>query len=249
MISFFSEFTYWKGAFYASMALYVLAASLAVMVEPYLTLPCQEEPYDLKFPNVFYTHNPCTFDTRYYRLMGLKPIECVFGRHLVISAILGSIIGYERRGPDRPAGIRTMALISLAACLFTINSVFALEVGPMSWDPARVSAAIPSGVGFLGAGLIVKVDKKDIEGEVVHIIKGINTAASVWLSAAVGVSCGGGLYFVATFTTAMMLVLLRFGPRSMINSESIVLPFQDKDDIGIHKKHKPPRGTMSFNFD
>jgi uncharacterized membrane protein YhiD involved in acid resistance len=55
-----------------------------------------------------------------------------------------------------------MALIALAACLFTINSIFALEVSPMSWDPARVSAALPSGVGFLGAALIVKDKKKDI---------------------------------------------------------------------------------------
>jgi len=61
----------------------------------------------------------------------------------------------------------------------------------MSWDPARVSAAIPSGVGFLGAGLIVKDTKKDIDGEIQHIVKGINTAASVWLSAAVG---GENLY-------------------------------------------------------
>lgn len=116
----------------------------------------------IDFPNAFYHHDPCTFDTRYWQLLGLKRIECVFGRHLVIAVILGSIIGYERRGPDRPAGIRTMALIALAACLFTINSIFALEVSPMSWDPARVSAALPSGVGFLGAALIVKDKKKDI---------------------------------------------------------------------------------------
>lgn len=57
---------------------------------------------------------------------------------------------------------------------------------PMSWDPARVSAALPSGVGFLGAALIVKDKKKDIDGEIQHFVKGINTAASVWLSAAVG---------------------------------------------------------------
>lgn len=56
----------------------------------------------------------------------------------------------------------------------------------MSWDPARVSAALPSGVGFLGAALIVKDKKKDIDGEIQHFVKGINTAASVWLSAAVG---------------------------------------------------------------
>eukprot|EP00804_Cyclotella_cryptica_P021547 CCRYP_005845-RB/>CCRYP_005845-RB protein AED:0.39 eAED:0.39 QI:0/-1/0/1/-1/0/1/0/139 len=139
-----------------------------------------------------------------------------------------------------------MAVIALASCLFTINSIFVFEVGPMSWDPARVSAAIPSGVGFLGAGLIVKDTKKDIEGELIHTIKGINTAASVWLSAAVGAACGGGLYFVASFTTALMLVLLRFGPRSMSSSESIVLPFQIDETL---RGKKPPKALMSFNFD
>lgn len=59
----------------------------------------------------------------------------------------------------------------------------------MSWDPARVSAALPSGVGFLGAALIVKDKRKDIDGEIHHFVKGINTAASVWLSAAVGGGC------------------------------------------------------------
>ncbi|KAL3799009.1 hypothetical protein HJC23_005148 [Cyclotella cryptica] len=246
MHSFFSEFTYWKGAFYGSMAIYVLSAAAAVMIEPHLTLPCDEPVYDLSFPNAFYVHDPCRFNTRYWRLMGLKPVECIFGRHLVAAVILGSIIGYERRGPDRPAGIRTMAVIALASCLFTINSIFVFEVGPMSWDPARVSAAIPSGVGFLGAGLIVKDTKKDIEGELIHTIKGINTAASVWLSAAVGAACGGGLYFVASFTTALMLVLLRFGPRSMSSSESIVLPFQIDETL---RGKKPPKALMSFNFD
>ncbi|KAL3776987.1 hypothetical protein ACHAWO_006341 [Cyclotella atomus] len=234
MQSFFTEFTAAKAAFYMTMLAYVSIAAIAVMAEPYLSLPCDEQVYNIEFPNVFYHHNPCTFDKRYWQLLGLKRIECVFGRHLVVSVILGSIIGYERRyvhihnvhemascgplliamnmfsvlfdrGPDRPAGIRTMALIALAACLFTINSIFALEVSPMSWDPARVSAALPSGVGFLGAALIVKDKKKDIDGEIQHFVKGINTAASVWLSAAVGAACGGGLYFVASFTTALML--------------------------------------------
>ena len=66
---------------------------------------------DTKFPNVLYRHDPCRFDTRYWQLLGMKRVECEFGRHLVAAVILGSVIGYERRGPDRPAGIRTMSLI------------------------------------------------------------------------------------------------------------------------------------------
>ena len=97
-------------------------------------------------------------------------------------------------------------------------------------EKARVSAAVPSGVGFLGAGLIVKDIYKDIDGEMTHTIKGLNTAASVWLSAAVGVAAGGGLYFVATFTSALILVLLRFGPRTLVRTDSIlgsVLPLHE----------------------
>lgn len=106
-----------------------------------------------------------------------------------------------------------MALVSLGSCLFTINSVFAFLRGPMSWDASRVSAAIPSGVGFLGAGLIFKEAVKDEDGSSRHVVHGLTTAASVWLSAAVGVACGGELYFSATFCTALILVMLRFGPR------------------------------------
>lgn len=98
------------------------------------------------------------------------------------------------------------------------------------------SAAVPSGVGFLGAGLMVKDIYKDADGELAHTIKGLNTAASVWLSAAVGVACGGGLYFVASFTTALMLVLLRFGPRNLVRQESIlgtILP----------ERHDPPKAV------
>jgi len=85
-----------------------------------------------------------------------------------------------------------MALVSLGSALFTINSTFAFLKGPMSWDSSRVSAAIPSGVGFLGGGLIVKSSDVDpITGERHHLVQGITTAAATWLSAAVGIACGG----------------------------------------------------------
>jgi len=73
-----------------------------------------------------------------------------------------------------------------------------------------VAAAIPSGVGFLGAAVIWKQVNKEEDGHTVH---GLTTAASVWLSAAVGIACSGELYFAATFSVAIMLLMLRFGPR------------------------------------
>jgi len=226
--SFFTEFTFFKGVLYSACAIYVLCAAVAVMLEPYMTLDCGNDDNnggsDLTFPNVLYAHDPCRQSTRHLKLMGMTPQECTFGRHLVIAAVLGSIIGYERRSVDRPAGIRTMSLVSLAAALFTVNSTFVFEAGPMHWDPARVSAAIPSGVGFLGAGLIVKDIYKDTDGTATHTVKGLTTATSVWLSAAVGVACGGGLYFVATYTAALILVMLRFGPRHANEQMQSILP-------------------------
>ena len=106
-----------------------------------------------------------------------------------------------------------------------------------------MSAAVPSGVGFLGAGLIVKDIFKDDDGEMTHSIKGINTAASIWLSAAIGVACGGGLYFVATFTSALILMLLRFGPRQMERNDSIlmsVLPIHHDNDPTTNKERTEP---------
>lgn len=87
----------------------------------------------------------------------------------------------------------------------------------MNWDGSRVAAAIPSGVGFLGAGIIWKQENKDGDG---HTVSGLTTAASIWLSAAVGIACSGELYFAATFSVAVMLLLLRFGPRTPSDEES-----------------------------
>lgn len=76
-----------------------------------------------------------------------------------------------------------------------------------------MAAAIPSGVGFLGAAVIWKQVNKEQDGHTVH---GLTTAASVWLSAAVGIACSGELYFVATLAVSIMLLMLRFGPRMFI---------------------------------
>ncbi|KAL7461842.1 hypothetical protein ACHAXS_002239 [Conticribra weissflogii] len=246
MTAFFTNYTFTKGFLYSSAVIYVVLTAIAVSLQPFLPQHCPASTASasisyqtLKFDNTFYHHDPCFSSSRYPHLMYLTPLECTYGRHMVIAVILGSIIGYERREADRPAGIRTMGLVSLASCLFTINSVFAFMIGPFHWDPARVSAAIPSGVGFLGAGLIVKhVDMDELTGEKHHNVKGLNTAASIWLSAAVGAACGGGMYFVASFTSALMLVLLRFGPRQLNRDGSVLgLPqrFGEGDDKRYHE--------------
>lgn len=231
--SYFTKLTLAKGIFYLIAVAYVLLSCILMIIQPFLTIPCDRESIEIKaFSNPVYNDNPCR-GVRYPFLLFLTIEECDFGRRLVVAVMSGGVIGWERRQSDRPAGIRTMALVSLGSCLFTICSSFAFMDGPMSWDASRVSAAIPSGVGFLGAGLIFKEQKKDEHGENSHTVRGLTTAASLWLSAAVGIACGGQLYFVASFSIAIMLVLLRFGPRFDIS-------VHPEDNASIHDPEMQP---------
>lgn len=166
---------------------------------------------DVEYPNVDYVKNACKF-RRYAVLGGMNSWECLMCSRIFFSIVLGSIIGWERRRADRPAGIRTMAMVCMGSCVFTVDSTFAFWDGPMGWDASRVSAAIPSGVGFLGAASIWKgtVSKNGSSAPEVH---GLTTATSVWLSAAVGILVGGGLHVPALFSTLSSVVYLRFAPR------------------------------------
>jgi hypothetical protein len=181
---YFTEFTVAKGIFYGLTLTYVLAVCIVVVIQVFLgVLPCKEsETYAPKqFENPAYYDDPCLY-VRQPALLFLTASECSFGRRLLVSVILGGIVGWERRDADRPAGIRTMSLVSLGACLFSINSAYAFLDGPMAWDASRVSAAIPSGVGFLGAGLIFKqAEHNPVSGEPSHVVHGLTTATSLWI--------------------------------------------------------------------
>jgi len=207
--SYFTEFTARKALVYLFATLYVVGCGIVSVAEMFMSFPCPADENPIEYPNPDFNGSKC-LNIRQPMLLGLTQTECSFGRRLVMSILMGGIIGWERRQADRPAGIRTMSLVSLGSCLFTINSAFAFREGPQEWDASRISAAIPSGVGFLGAGLIFKKTDGDENNMVVH---GLTTAASLWLSAAVGIACGGELYFAATFGTCLMMLLLRFGPR------------------------------------
>jgi len=145
---------------------------------------------------------------RRFCLLGMNLLEADLARRMIVATLSGALIGFERRSADRPAGIRTMSLASLGAALFTICSIFAFSNGWMAWDASRVSAAIPSGIGFLGSGIVWKGNSAGR-----HAVRGLTTAAGVWLSAATGLAAGGGLYFVAIFGSLLSTVVLRYGPR------------------------------------
>ena len=116
--------------------------------------------------------------------------------------LVGAIIGTEREYTHRPAGMRTHMLVSLGACVVMLTSqmiFYQYRVYGATPDPARLSAQVITGVGFLGAGTIMK------EGP---SIKGLTTAASVWAVACLGVAAGGGYYAVAMIGTLCMMVTL-----------------------------------------
>lgn len=177
-----------------------------------------------KAPNPDYHPDPCRWE-RYAVLLWMNKWECDMTRRIIISIIMGSIIGFERRRADRPAGIRTMAMVCLGSCVFTLGSMYAFLDGTMGWDASRVSAAIPSGVGFLGAASIWKGTKSSGSGadaSTVPEVHGLTTATTVWLAAAVGILCGGALYVPALLSTFLGVVYLRFAPRLRSDQEEPV---------------------------
>jgi putative Mg2+ transporter-C (MgtC) family protein len=115
---------------------------------------------------------------------------------LVVAALLGALVGWERERAQRPAGLRTYMLVALGSALFTVLSVTAF--GPNA-DPGRLAANIAVGIGFLGAGTIFR------EGEV---IRGLTTAAGLWAVAAIGMAAGVGQYLLAAISTVIVLVIL-----------------------------------------
>jgi putative Mg2+ transporter-C (MgtC) family protein len=116
---------------------------------------------------------------------------------LLTAAVLGGILGLEREIRQKSAGLRTNILITIGSALFTLMSI-ELADGPTS-DPARIAAQIVTGIGFLGAGAIMR------NGASIH---GLTTAATVWVNAAVGVAAGGGEYHLAVIATVVTLVVL-----------------------------------------
>jgi putative Mg2+ transporter-C (MgtC) family protein len=120
-----------------------------------------------------------------------------YALRLLVAAILGALVGLEREIHQHPAGMRTHLLVSLGSAGFTVLSIAAFTAPGA--DPARIAAQIVSGIGFLGAGAILK------EGAT---IRGLTTAASLWAVAAVGMAAGAGAWVVAITVTAIAMISL-----------------------------------------
>jgi putative Mg2+ transporter-C (MgtC) family protein len=123
--------------------------------------------------------------------------EGAFAFRLAVCLVLGAMIGVERELRNKPAGISTNCFVMAGACLFTFAS---MSLDPNS--PARIAAQVVSGVGFLGAGMILK-------GESGSKVKNLTTAAAVWFAAAIGMVIGLGWYLIAAIATVYAVVVPR----------------------------------------
>lgn len=120
---------------------------------------------------------------------------------LVLSLILGAVIGIERRHKGQIAGLRTFALISMGATLAMLISIYIPQeyMGLKNGDPGRIAAQVVSGVGFLGAGAIIQMKGS---------VRGLTTAAGIWMTACIGLAVGAGMYTVSIITTLLIIFIL-----------------------------------------
>lgn len=123
---------------------------------------------------------------------------------LIAATVLSGLIGIEREIRQKPAGVRTNALIGLGSAVMTLAGLSIYALYPQGSDAARIASIVVQGVGFLGAGAIIQ------SSGAVH---GLTTAATMWVVAGIGIACGFGLYPLAGLTALIVLVLLViFGP-------------------------------------
>lgn len=127
---------------------------------------------------------------------------------LFFAAVMGGVIGWERGHRNKQAGLKTHLLVALGSALITVTSIYGflpyLKPGT-PFDPTRIPAQIVSGIGFLGAGAILR--RSD------WIVQGLTTAATLWVVAGIGIAAGSGFYFPAAVTTFIVLVSTMFLPR------------------------------------
>ncbi|OIP11938.1 MAG: methyltransferase [Caldiserica bacterium CG02_land_8_20_14_3_00_36_38] len=119
---------------------------------------------------------------------------------MLLSFLLGGLIGFERERRNRSAGLRTHVLVAVGSTLITITSIQFFKIFGMT-DPSRIAANIVVGIGFLGAGTIMK------EG---LTVRGLTTAASIWVASAIGLACGLGYYYPAIITSVITFLTLIF---------------------------------------
>ena len=154
---------------------------------------------------------------------------------MCLSLVLGSIVGIERKRKGQIAGVRTFALISMGATLAMLLSIYLPQeyLGLKNGDPGRIAAQVVTGIGFLGAGAIIQMKGS---------VRGLTTAAGIWMVAAIGMAVGVGLYTIAIVATALILFILvqleRFEHRVKVGSESRIIRMKLSLIIGDMEPYK-----------
>ncbi len=136
----------------------------------------------------------------------------VVATRLLTAIVLGGLLGLERESKGRAAGLKTHILVSVGSALFVLAP---LQMGISAADVTRVMQGIVSGIGFLGAGAILKQDRKER-------VQGLTTAAGIWMTAAIGMAAGMGMQMVALATTVAALAVVGALPRLMPERRSAV---------------------------
>jgi len=159
---------------------------------------------------------------------------------LLYAACSGAFVGLERSSSDRPAGVRTMALVGLGACTYAICSVHGFvpttalghppgsaRLANVKCDISRMAANVASGVGFIGAGAIHRTRLHGSGTEAQNVVAGLTTAAAIWVSAAVGIASAVGLYFVGAVATFSTVAILKYARLPKEEDE------EDEKEIGF----------------
>lgn len=147
---------------------------------------------------------------------------------LILSLLLGSIVGYERKLKGQPVGVRTFSLIAMGSCLAMILSIYVPQeyLGLKNGDPGRIAAQVVTGIGFLGAGAIIQMKGS---------VRGLTTAAGIWMVSAIGMSVGVGMYVIASIATLLILVILvyldKFEHKVNIGADIRTLHIQTKNIV------------------
>lgn len=131
------------------------------------------------------------------------PTDLEMAARLLLTLTLSGLIGLERQVHRRDAGLRTHILVALGSCLIMLTSIYVFDIykDKASLDPARIAAGVITGIGFLGAGAIIREPER---------IRGLTTAASLWVVAGIGLAVGIGFNKVAIYTTILVLIVLHF---------------------------------------
>lgn len=181
----------------------------------------------------------------------VNAVNAVF--RMLLSMLLGMIVGAERKRKGQFAGLRTFSLISMGACLAMLLSIFVPQeyLGLKNGDPGRIAAQVVTGIGFLGGGAMIHMR---------GAVRGLTTAAGIWMTAIIGMAVGIGMYICALTATLLVLLTLvtfeRYEKRRKLGQDSKVISLTAEGIVGdiapyreVFRKHDVHLSTFYLSYD